>query len=141
MFRQFLSIALTITIFCTQCGWAHISEANFWSERRRRTEAARDPRHAESRCRAETSRHDGDRCRAETSRHDESNGHDGLCFIPASLGTVRSAKIFPGSIPSTSKILIHIQDIHLNEEAQTNIEKIVSFLLEQNQVQLVALKL
>lgn len=54
-------------------------------------------------------------------------------------GTVRKAPLFE-NVPKDSRVIIHIQDVHLNQEAQKNISKTIQELINQNQVDLVALE-
>ncbi len=63
--------------------------------------------------------------------------------LPKTLGSVR--KITPSTTlragsPTNRKIVIHIQDVHGNSEAQTNIAKAVRELIDQRKIDLVALE-
>ncbi|HOW29038.1 MAG TPA: inositol monophosphatase family protein, partial [Elusimicrobiota bacterium] len=59
-------------------------------------------------------------------------------FLPAQFGTIRKVSL-PSSIASP-KIIVHVQDVHRNSEAQQNIGAALQSLVEQNSVQLVALE-
>jgi len=58
--------------------------------------------------------------------------------IGPTLGTLRRIKT--SNSPEPAKVIIHIQDVHLNQEAQGNIGKTIEKLIENHQVDLVALE-
>ncbi len=63
---------------------------------------------------------------------------DFLNALPHSFGTVRRITLPHGK--DTGRIVIHIQDVHKNEDAQRNIGHAVRALVEKGQVNLVALE-
>jgi hypothetical protein len=60
-----------------------------------------------------------------------------LSHLPANLGTLRK---ITKSRTSASRTLVHIQDVHLNQEAQNNIGKTVQALIASGRVDLIALE-
>ncbi len=59
--------------------------------------------------------------------------------IPASWGSIRKISSSPRSSASTPTLL-HIQDVHLNAEAQNNISETLQHLIKNKAVDLVALE-
>src|SRR5205807_400566 len=65
-------------------------------------------------------------------------GNDDL-RLPFQYGTVRKI-LKPQSPNSKNQTIIHIQDVHMNAEAQKNIGAAIQSLIDQNQVDLIALE-
>ncbi len=61
-----------------------------------------------------------------------------LQSLPQSYGTPR--KVVALQDLNAERIVLHIQDVHLNPEAQTNIDKTVQSLIQNGQVDLIALE-
>ena len=61
-----------------------------------------------------------------------------LNALPSSFGTLREISLPQG--PSNNKVVVHIQDIHQNLDAQKNIGKAIESLVVQDQVGLIALE-
>jgi|GEM_PF-2896194 len=61
-----------------------------------------------------------------------------LNALPSSFGTLREISLPQG--PSNNKVVVHIQDIHQNLDAQKNIGKAIDSLVVQDQVGLIALE-
>lgn len=63
-----------------------------------------------------------------------------LTALPPSAGSIRKVTLptFPSTAPQ--RVVVHIQDVHHNDDAQKNIEKTLLSLLEKNQAPLVALE-
>ncbi len=99
----------------TQCVFAYSPETNFWKERQ-----------------AAVSRHPGESRGPVINLDSGVRRNDGL----NQFGTYRSP------LPQTNgkPAILHIQDVHLNAEAQTNISKAVQVLLQNQQVDLIALE-
>ncbi len=58
--------------------------------------------------------------------------------LPATYGTVRNVSVPAGK--NANKVVIHIQDVHRNAEAQRNIAKTVQALIDSQRVGLIALE-
>ncbi len=62
-----------------------------------------------------------------------------MSALPYEYGTVRKIT-FPVLCDSSLPVVLHIQDVHMNHEAQKNIGRVVQKLADQNKVELVALE-
>jgi hypothetical protein len=63
---------------------------------------------------------------------------DLLAALSPAHGTVR--KVWPGGLSGKGRLVVHVQDVHQNAEAQWNIREAVSDLLKSGEVGLVALE-
>lgn len=65
--------------------------------------------------------------------------HGGLfAALSPAYGTVRN--VWPGETPGKGRVVVHVQDVHQNAEAQWNIRGVVSDLVKTGQVGVVALE-
>src|SRR4051812_38606449 len=118
MFRKALSAFLSVLIFATHCVFAHSLEVNIWSERKK-SYPLQGP---------------AGLLLPPVAPNFLSSGFASL----APYGTVR--KVLKPSSGKSKGTVLHIQDVHMNLEAQTNISKAVTALNDQNQLGLVALE-
>lgn len=110
---------VAIVYLATNSVWAHAPESNFWKERQTHLQKAAPiiaPRELVSN-------------RIKSS---------GPITLPYHYGTLRQA-VAPRS-SKTEKTVILIQDIHQNSEAQSNIAGAVETLLQNDQIDLIALE-
>ena len=61
-----------------------------------------------------------------------------LSALPASAGAVR--RVDPSLNNDETRLVVHIQDVHMNGEAQANIAQAVQALLESGQVDVMGLE-
>ena len=61
-----------------------------------------------------------------------------LTALSSSQGTIRRIKMPPGLVPT--KLILHVQDVHLNADAQSNISALVTSVTGQRAVDLVGLE-
>jgi len=125
--RKTLAGALSLVYFLTQCALAHAPEAGFWAERRRVATRERPPLQV---ARAAPSAFlqppsvlpletpGLDLPRSETITLPQ--GADRLATLPAAYGTLQKI-LLPTSRGKDAPVVIHIQDVHMNAEAQSNI--------------------
>jgi len=124
-FRGFaLSIAL---IYLANNGFlAHARETNFWKERKTSVQLARLPSPSAAPMSQPLPLAKG----VLSSKFLES--------IPSQFSTLRTIQIPPSQ--DSDRIIIHIQDVHMNHEAQMNIGKTIQALIQDGKVGLVALE-
>ncbi|MCG3204172.1 MAG: adenylate kinase [Elusimicrobia bacterium] len=115
-FRSF-TFALSLILFGNNCLLAYSPEINFWNERQKSIKGNEPPRSTEILARTPTT----------TSQ---------FSFPYGNLRKIQE----PKTLPPHARTILHIQDIHMNLEAQKNIGKLVETLLAQNQVELMALE-
>jgi len=139
---------LTVIFVGTNCIFAHASETNFWKERKKNFElASLPPVHnafgpispPSSLSKSISSGISNNKIKRWLKK-DSSNEtlKEVLKALPAQYGSIRGVSI-PGK-ESSEKIVIHIQDIHMNLEAQKNIGTALQELIHKGQVDLVALE-
>src|SRR5262249_54466004 len=58
--------------------------------------------------------------------------------LSPSFGSVRQIALPQG--PDSGRVVIHVQDVHRNEQAQGNIDRVVRVLVERDQAKLLALE-
>lgn len=163
--QKTLSAALCGVFFLTQCVLAHTPEANFWAERRKHIqrnsqEGSNDPVLLASLPSSFTSSgHPEEILRQFPSLNQHpytltptlpeqvvqdipkgfTRTHATLLnSLPPSLGTVRQIVLPKGAKPT--RIVVHIQDAHMNADAQKNIGQAVQALIDKKAVDLVALE-
>lgn len=142
-----------VVYFGTQCLFAYTPESNFWAERRK----SRDQRSAPSLVASLPQESPGPSLAAQFPSAQSlgpSLSHTIVRSVPAGFlrdhaalfsalspahGSIRKVSLPPTSSPSTP-VVIHIQDVHMNREAQWNIREVVRSLLQSGQVGLVALE-
>ena len=138
---KFFATALAAVYFSVNGVFSHAVESNFWSERRRAVlpsgEASSGmPEMLREVTLPETALRSLSIPNPVVSGVD--SGRDKiLAALPLSLGTVRRA---PPSGPGSGKTVIHILDVHKNDDAQRNIGKAVQSLIDAGVPGLVALE-
>jgi hypothetical protein len=147
-------VSATCVIFGAQCVLAYQQESNFWSERRRATQRRPAVLVADSRVghtpevkslavQFPAPQSLSGSISSSVSRHIpqgllESHAEVFSVLSPG-LGRVRKLSLAAGS-DTHSPLVIHIQDVHRNMEAQKNIRDLVSGLLGTGQIGLLALE-
>ena len=107
--KKALATGLAVVTFLANCALAHAAEVNFWKEREK-ARPAPVPQIAMS-------------LPAPVS--------------PLQFGSIRGVSKLP-DLKKSPHLVIHIQDVHRNFEAQSNIGKIVQSLIDQGNVGLIA---
>ncbi len=136
-YRKPIASFLSLHVFFTNVVFCHSLESNFWAERRSNEVASLplDFHMAPLLSSVDVS----SKIKNQLPRGCESSLLPLLRALPQNIGTIR--KIIPprrgGQAP---RIVLHIQDVHLNPEAQANIGQVVQNLADQNVVDLVALE-
>ncbi len=116
LITRFLATALSILVFLAQCVFAHAAEVNFWTQRSNAQLASALPP-------------------IQKENHIAGSAWD----LPSECGSLRTV-LRPDSSCDNHLTVIHIQDVHQNAEAQSNISKTLKTLLDKNQVAMVALE-
>lgn len=144
---------LAVVYFSTQCLPARGVESPFWSDRRKYSEQfAALPAHLPPASSAEkilngfssvslqnvAQSHLQRKWSQELSPADMKRLGDILSAIPGQYGSVREISIPRGAV--SGPVVVHIQDVHLNEEAQNNIAAILKSLTDQKKAGLIALE-
>src|SRR5258706_4879901 len=125
---RLLCLLLSFLLFVQNTVLAHTAESNFWKERgviasrHPRMFATANPSYGGLLAGIHNNRESLD------SRLRHSGMTDSYFGLPLSFGRVRQISPAP---KSSDKILIHIQDVHLNAEAQENIGKTIETLIDQ----------
>ncbi|MBI4396013.1 MAG: hypothetical protein HY548_02885, partial [Elusimicrobia bacterium] len=156
-----LSLALAVVYFLNNCVLANIPESNFWSERRKRVEDSRRADTSPTLVAALPSRSTPSTIVSELPSLERFQPNPALSShirekiltgpaaryapllnaLPYAYGTAR--KVVLPKTGASGKIVIHIQDVHLNSEAQKNIGQTVQSLLSAkagNDIGLIALE-
>lgn len=142
------AVAVSLVVLLSNCLFAYSIETNFWKERKK----SQNPVVASlpSNIFSPTSLPAINNGTLAHALHNELPARFGkigkytpqlltvLKSIPSEDGSIR--KIAIPSDAQSNKIVIHIQDVHLNEEAQHNIGDVVRKLIQKNQVSLVGLE-
>lgn len=154
--RRIALLALTCVFFFTQCLFAQLPEKNFWLERQKaisglktETSSAQPASVPQLAALPETLRNppapgpllaNASFSFAATRSAQSRNSSLSVLVqsLPASCGTIRNISVPAGT--RVKRTIIHIQDVHGNSEAQTNIGKTVQELIESGQAGLVALE-
>src|SRR5688572_15104239 len=116
--------ALSVIYLTTQCVFAHAAEASFWSDRRRSVEGAGLPDAGPGQVLAQlppAASQPLSLAIAKQLPKNVSGDSDGpvmrlLGALPAPHGSVRKVVLPPGG--RFHRAVIHVQDVHLNPEAQ-----------------------
>jgi len=126
--------------FFTQVAFAHQPEINFWTERHRAVESSEHtdtgPIELASLPSSLPAPSPLSFSPSAPSITGTSRPGDLLSSVPLAYGSLRNVSSLSGS---TTHVL-HIQDVHLNQEAQENIHRTLEALIEENKVDLVALE-
>lgn len=154
--QRFLAAFVAGIYFSTQCVLANAPESNLWTERREKARQLKGenltiaalPAHLQSNnlpqilnslppVSTTAAQALPASVRASLSKDRLADISSLLAALPYSYGTVRQINM-PAA--RTDKTVIHIQDVHQNQDAQTNIGKALQELIDQNKVNLVALE-
>jgi len=121
---RIISSLVAVVYFATNCLLIHASEANIWADRKKTSLKTASPLHPKL---------------AQLPLHLPSNVRPSLLSAVApEFGTIRNTtKPAHGNAKRT---LIHIQDVHLNFEAQVHISRTIRTLLKEGSVDLVAVE-
>lgn len=137
-----LATGLSIILFATNVAFANTPEVNFWKEREKQTQKlARLPQPISS-VFPPLTRPMGSLphlIKRELPKNQISEYATLISALPQNVGTVRKVSI-PHSFQDIKKIVIQIQDVHMNAEAQKNIGQAVQELIQQKKVDLIALE-
>jgi adenylate kinase family enzyme len=149
---RLFTVFLTVLLFATNSILAYAPETNFWKERSKFVRSETEPIQVASLPSLPSLPvfHNGEARwgingnpintppNLPTARH----GEEFLLNIPSAYGSIR--KISPSAKASgdksNSRVVIHIQDVHLNAEAQGNIGQAVQSLIDSGKVDLIALE-
>ncbi len=134
--RRPLAAALSVVYFVTQVAFVQATETNFWAERRK----AQLPLASEALPRVEHGLPSAvsPRLREALPKNLPSSIGDFLGALPLSYGTIRGVELPRG--PRPKAIVLNIQDVHQNAEAQNNISRMVRGILDNGAADLLALE-
>ncbi|MFN0116758.1 MAG: hypothetical protein ACKVQC_00505 [Elusimicrobiota bacterium] len=143
IFFRFLSVWLSAIYFATNCAFAHKPETNIWDERRQ-VQLAQAPIGS-----LKNSPHVfnqlppigtslSKKITALVPQKMNQSLHPIFQSLSSTYGSVRKISVPHNAKPG--KILIHIQDVHMNKEAQVNIAQGIQELINKGQVDLIALE-
>lgn len=144
-----LSIFLSVLIFVQSSVLAYAPETNFWKERGRQHEQLASLPSASNRAHIfkqmpsvasqAVSSSVSTRIAKALPKGIKSEIGPLLASLSSDFGNVRKIQL-PSSSQKARRIVVHIQDVHLNPEAQANIGKAVQALVEKKQIGLVGLE-
>ncbi|OVE77451.1 hypothetical protein BVX98_02850 [bacterium F11] len=143
------AILLSLLFFATNCVFANVAESNFWKERKKAIKLTRLP-----------SPHLGGSGSLFIDKFPQLKPPSSIKALPKRIQEGLPSKIDPalkslltdipyqyGSIRKVNipknpngKIILQIQDVHMNHEAQTNIGNMVEELIKKDQLDLIALE-
>src|SRR5882672_7796597 len=137
---KFIAVVLCLVLLTTNCVLAHSPEVNFWKERQKTTQLASLPLGFQN---------DSAQILKGLPQllpqslltglpKKISNPIPLLSSLPFQFGSVR--KVVIPTQKKSGKTIIHIQDVHLNAEAQGNIGETIKKLMDEKKVDLVALE-
>jgi len=148
--KRYLCFTLSLVLFITNGVLAYAAETNFWEQRKKtvlRT-ANRELRSRNSQLARLPSHLSAFNPQASLKNIDIKNFRNSqvsvrssqflpqiISHIPSQYGSIR--KITEGA---SDRIILHIQDVHMNHEAQVNIGKAIQHLIDHNSVNLVGLE-
>ncbi|MCG3206000.1 MAG: hypothetical protein KCHDKBKB_02726 [Elusimicrobia bacterium] len=153
--KKGIPTALTVLYFLTHCVFIHAAEINFWNERKKASGSTRQapsqmaalphlPVHFLGNITSKVNPSQFQTLSGSPENNsnpslflDQSQGLDLAALLP--YGTIRKVRRGLSGHPHLPMVL-HIQDIHKNHEAQSNIGKAIRTLVENNQTPLVALE-
>jgi len=130
-FRKSFSAFLALFWFLSQVVLAHSAEINFWSERRLGHTAV------ERTALFPSSTIPPPRFPTRIPKNLEPTLAPLISALSPNFGSIRKIRLSP---KKSNPIVIYIQDVHRNPEAQRNISKLVQELITQKKVDLVALE-
>ncbi|MCG3204757.1 MAG: hypothetical protein KCHDKBKB_01474 [Elusimicrobia bacterium] len=149
---RFIATVLIPVYLATNCLFAYAPENNFWKERQKKIELASLPADAINKFpslpylqKAISSRVSAKKVE-RWLRNGTSNSKlkNVLLALSSQAGSIRDVSLPPNNTPGSSepsqKIVVHIQDIHMNQEAQQNIGAAILGLVQKKSVDLVALE-
>ncbi|MBL8023031.1 MAG: NUDIX domain-containing protein [Elusimicrobia bacterium] len=150
-FKRVTVAILSVSLFFSQCLFAYQSENGFWEDRRRATQR-QSPTQLASRSMGSPSLGGGalapvpilnsslssnvSKSLPKSFLKDHANL---LAVLSPAFGNIRKVSLGHPS-PFSGPVVIHIQDVHMNQEAQWNIRETVRSLIQSGQVGLVALE-
>lgn len=150
LLRTVVGAVSAICYLATQCAFAYQPEKNFWAQRRKSAQGLTLTRNgsvkvfessglfppgAVSSLSQLSSPVWSKTVRAGFLKHHR----DLFVALPPSAGSVRKVALpKPGSPPGP--VIVHIQDVHMNQDAQKNIGAVVGSLMKAGRVNLVALE-
>ncbi len=152
-FRPFAAFGLGLVYFLANCVFVHSAESNFWSARRssRREPArvaglpgaSRSPNYADVLTGLPPPEPGASSVLSGELKNNLPSGFlkhadNALDALSPQYGSLRSATVPPNV--ENPPVVIHIQDVHLNAEAQANIGKTMQALVDRGAVDLVALE-
>ncbi len=141
--HRFVSLTLVAVFTASSMGIPQLAEANLWQERRDARVAMLPagfpelPALTSSALQSSISRASSPRIDALLAGSKQKNLRSILSALSASLGSVRDVAL---AANPDAPVLIHIQDIHQNYEAQKNIENLLSQLSTSNAPDFIALE-
>jgi hypothetical protein len=153
--KRFFAVVLAVLYSGTQSLFAYSPESSFWSERRQERErrsnqtllaslpTAGDVRSLDAQFPSTESL---TKAGALSQKFVQSipkeflkDHNDLLSVLSPAHGSIRKISL-PSKRSRLSPVVIHIQDVHMNEEAQWNIREAIRSLIQCDQVKLVALE-
>lgn len=137
--RKYISFSLASILFATNCLWAHKPETQFWTDRRKgiRMGAASETFQL-ARLSMAPQTFPSIKPLAPLNQGNQKVGPASLANkIPTQWGTLQ--RICTPQNPK-GRILLHLMDIHLNKEAQSNLSRIVQELVKDNRLSWVGLE-
>src|SRR5579862_857773 len=146
--RQGFILVLCFFYFVTHCAFADAAESAFWKERRAFIDAQRSSPEpvvlASLPSPASLLEHPSSVLTTPSSTdflhipaHQTGSVVERLSSVLLPYGSVRDASFLGGDHP---RIVFHIQDVHLNFEAQENIRETLQRLIDSGEVDVVALE-
>ncbi len=132
LFLRGAAAALSVVVFMTNVVFAHAAEINFWDQRREAIHQNFNPAFLPPASALVSSG-----LPATLPKGSESSLLPIVKALPQNFGSIRKI-----TVPSahSNRVVIHIQDIHRNQEAQENIGNAVRSLIDNKTVDLVALE-
>lgn len=140
-----IATSLSIAIFSTQCLFAHAPEAAIWQERRSRQLIPQVKRNAATLSALPlpmerlSALNSFDRMSRLPASFQMPAAGLSVLSLPKTLGRVQSIRV-PKTNPAKGPVVLHIQDVHMNPEAQANIAGVVAELARLKKIDTVALE-
>jgi len=138
-FLRLTSTALSLVIFCTNCVLVHAQEANIWAERRQFSQPAISLLPAPAPLFPESPRLLLDPNGSASLGFQESSDPSAALAFLAPYGSIRKI-LQPRNQADAAAVVIHIQDVHLNPEAQRNIGGALRSLMIHSKLDTLALE-
>ncbi|MCG3205818.1 MAG: hypothetical protein KCHDKBKB_02541 [Elusimicrobia bacterium] len=154
---KYISYLLAVTLFITNCLWAHKPEEQFWTERRKGIHQASKPE-STLLARLPMGMGPGNALPAAVLNR-TAQGAELLPFettkkwkqanlkrdwvrllqtVPSQFATVR--RICTPKKSNSNRIILHLQDVHLNDEAQSNLARVVANVASHGAINLIGLE-